>query len=70
MEQLTISYDSSIKEHIMWLLTSLPMPKGKVRIEDVKKNDKLLQSLKKTEGILSSKNIDPIAYQREIREDR
>lgn len=68
MEQLTISYDSSIKEHIMWLLTSLP--KGKVRIEDVKKNDKLLQSLKKTEGILSSKNIDPITYQREIREDR
>ena len=69
MEQLTLRYDASIKDHLLWLLSSLP--KGKVEVETPQsKKEKLNMAISATQGVLASKKIDPIAYQKECREER
>jgi len=69
MEKVAIHYDKSIQEHLFWLLSQLPKDLVKFEKIDTKKND-LDKALQKTKGILNGFQIDPIAYQNSLRDDR
>jgi len=68
MQKITININPSIfYEHIMFFLKNLP--KNLVHIEEPKKVPPLAQLSKKAFGILKGKIKDPVAWQREIREE-
>ncbi len=68
MQKIIIKINSSIYEHIMLFLQSLP--KNLIDIQIPNKNSIPSKASTKAFGILKGKIKDPVEWQREIREDR
>jgi len=67
MQQITININPSIYEHIMFFLQNLP--KNMVDIEPKKTLSSPLKPSTKAFGILKGRIKDPVAWQRELRDE-
>ncbi|CAA6813674.1 MAG: Unknown protein [uncultured Sulfurovum sp.] len=67
MQEITIKINPSVYEHIMFFLQSLP--KNLIDIETQNKTPISKEPSTKAFGLLKGRIKDPVAWQREIREE-
>ena len=69
MHTVKLNIPDNIYEHVMFLLRSLNLKKIEVLDNQNINNNSKYDILKKSAGILSTQNIDPLKWQEEIRSE-